>query len=593
MPAAGGRRVANLPKTVLFHRTYKKFRGGHLKVKNYLDHVKSSPAYDARIVVDDASGGLHLWQDDACLVEAFDPAAADILFVASKDWRKIPAGLEDRIPVVNLVQGVQHADPEDARHEFLGRKAVRICVSPDVAGALVATGACNGPIHVIANSIDAADLPVAAAPVRDVFIGGAKAPEIARSLAARLEARGLGVDCLVGTRPRPEFLQRMAAAEIVVLLPKESEGFFLPALEAMMIGRAVVCTDGVGNRSFCIDGETCLMPARDVDRLDEAVVRLHGDAELRRALRERAATVVTRFDIARERSAFLGVLNRLAPRNVAITGLPRSGTTLACNLLNQVPNVVALHEPMPAGELRGLDEGEFLRRAVRFFEEQRASILAEGVAVSKSAGGRVPQNPLADSVVDGKRKRNLDGRSIVVDNVTSPGFDLCIKHPSMFTARLPQMVDVFDCYGLVRNPLSVLLSWRDCGMPVAKGRIPAAEGVDRELAARLEAQESVLDRQLVLIDYFFGRFAEYLPDRVVKYEDVIATGGRALQRIVPAAANLDEPLVSRNDRALGQDADALRIAERLLREDSACWHFYERADVEALVAGVPAAAGSV
>lgn len=579
-----------VPKTVLFHRTFKKFRGGHLKVKNYVDHVKSSPAYDARIVVDDASGGLHPWHHDDCLVESFDPAAADILFVASKDWRHIPAGLEDRVPVVNLVQGVQHADPDNPRHEFLGRKAVRICVSPDIASALEATGACNGPIHVVPNSVDTADLPAASAPVRDVFIGGAKAPELARALAARLEARGLAVDCQTGSRPRDEFLRRMSEAEIVVLLPKESEGFFLPALEAMMIGRALVCPDGIGNRSFCIDGETCLMPPRDADRLEEAVVRLHGDADLRRALRDCAATVAARFDIARERSAFLGILNRLSPRNVAITGLPRSGTTLACNLLNQLPNVVALHEPMPAGELRGLDQAEFLRRAVRFFEEQRVSILADGTAVSKSAGGRVPQNPLGDTVVDGQRKRNLDGRSIVVDNVTSPDFDLCIKHPSMFTARLPQMVDVFDCYGLVRNPLSVLLSWRDCGMPVARGRIPAAEGVDAELAARLDAQESVFDRQLVLLDYFFGRFADYLPERVVKYEDVVATGGRALQRIVPAAAGLDEPLVSRNDRALGQDAEVLRIAERLLRDDNACWRFYERSDVEALLAGVPAAA---
>ena len=34
-----------------------------------------------------------------------------------------------------------------------------------------------------------------------------------------------------------------------------------------------------------------------------------------------------------------------------ITGVPRSGTTLCCNLLNQCDNVVALHEPIDPQKL--------------------------------------------------------------------------------------------------------------------------------------------------------------------------------------------------------------------------------------------------
>ncbi len=32
--------------------------------------------------------------------------------------------------------------------------------------------------------------------------------------------------------------------------------------------------------------------------------------------------------------------------NIILTGIPRSGTTLICYLLNKIPNTVALHEPM-------------------------------------------------------------------------------------------------------------------------------------------------------------------------------------------------------------------------------------------------------
>ncbi len=32
--------------------------------------------------------------------------------------------------------------------------------------------------------------------------------------------------------------------------------------------------------------------------------------------------------------------------NIILTGVPRSGTTLICHLLNQLPGVGALHEPL-------------------------------------------------------------------------------------------------------------------------------------------------------------------------------------------------------------------------------------------------------
>ena len=36
-------------KTVLFHRNYQRFQGGHLKVFHYFEHVRSSSSYNARI----------------------------------------------------------------------------------------------------------------------------------------------------------------------------------------------------------------------------------------------------------------------------------------------------------------------------------------------------------------------------------------------------------------------------------------------------------------------------------------------------------------------------------------------------------------
>ena len=42
-------------------------------------------------------------------------------------------------------------------------------------------------------------------------------------------------------------------------------------------------------------------------------------------------------------------------RDVVLTGPPRSGTTLACHMLNKLPGTVALHEPIPPRRFAGLD----------------------------------------------------------------------------------------------------------------------------------------------------------------------------------------------------------------------------------------------
>jgi hypothetical protein len=132
--------------------------------------------------------------------------------------------------------------------------------------------------------------------------------------------------------------------------------------------------------------------------------------------------------------------------------------------------------------------------------------------------------------------------------------------------------------------MSVMLSWRSAGMPITNGRLPAAERMDADLARKLDAEADVLERQLIILDYCFTRYAGLPPDNLVRYEDVIRTRGKALVKINPYAEGLDEPLESRNRLWIGRDQATAQIAERLLRLDSACWQYYEKSEVEALLA---------
>ena len=73
---------------------------------------------------------------------------------------------------------------------------------------------------------------------------------------------------------------------------------------------------------------------------------------------------------------------------------------------------------------------------------------------------------------------------------------------------------------------------------------------------------------------------------MIRYEDMIEPGGKALSIITPSANLLNEPLESRNLNPLYDRDDMLRIGERLLASEGACWHFYPKSSVEELLATV-------
>jgi glycosyltransferase involved in cell wall biosynthesis len=297
---------------LLFRRDFHGLTGGHLKVWHYFRHALESRRFVPRVFLTPASerGPENPWCGDAePALGTWNPAAAAAVFVAGLDWIDVPDPCP--APVINLVQGVRHATADDPRRRFLARRAVRICVSAEVADAIRGTGEVNGPVHVIPNALDLADLPPAPADRDiDVVVAGLKNPALARGVARELVAAGLRVECLMAPLPRPEFLAKLGRARVAVTLPLECEGFFLPALEAMAMGCLVVCPDCVGNRGFCRDGETAFRPAATLDALVAAArAAVAADPAAARALRSAAAAEVERHGLDRERRAFLAILD--------------------------------------------------------------------------------------------------------------------------------------------------------------------------------------------------------------------------------------------------------------------------------------------
>ncbi|MDQ3695838.1 MAG: glycosyltransferase family 1 protein [Chloroflexota bacterium] len=303
-------------RTVLFHANLRNFRGAHLKLWDYFNHVLAAPGFTPRI----SFTAKTRWDASNPWLNARDyvvdnPNTVDVglFFLGGRRWEQAERhpNWGPGTPVISFVQHVHHADPANERFPYLSRPAVRICVAEEVGTALRATGVVRGPVIVIPNGIDLGDVipPTAVEPEVDVLIAALKRPEIGVRLRQRLEREGRRVRLLTERLHRSEYLRRLQHARVTVFLPNDTEGFYLPALEGLAAGTLVVCPDCIGNRGFCRPDSTAFVPSFALDDLvaaTESALALP-DEEAGR-IRANALITAEEYSVERERAAFHNVL---------------------------------------------------------------------------------------------------------------------------------------------------------------------------------------------------------------------------------------------------------------------------------------------
>jgi hypothetical protein len=302
-----------MTRSVLFYRHFDQYSGGQQKVFDYFSHLRAVDEYQADISFSESSlwDDTNPWFPDYRRVD-FSPGQYDYLFLAGMDWLPYhECGIDPDKPVINLIQHVRHARSDEDVYPFLKNKAIRICVSPEVEAAI--GDLANGPITTIANGIAIPEIECEK--TNDVYVAGYKNQALAKALADQL---GNAVVCQTEHLPRREFLNQLAASRIAVVLPHPTEGFFLPALEAMKLADIAIVPDCVGNRSFCIDVEkdngNCLMPTYDVDALAKAIERaknILNDEEKLTRLKNNAIVTVNNHSLAHEREQFLELMSHV------------------------------------------------------------------------------------------------------------------------------------------------------------------------------------------------------------------------------------------------------------------------------------------
>ncbi len=298
-------------RSVLFYRHFERYSGGHQKVFDYFSHLRASEGYQADICFSQTSQWniTNPWFPDTRSV-GFLPEKYNYLFLAGMDWVVCSEDvLNDSKPIINLIQHVRHAEPNEDVHPFLKNKAIRICVSPEVESAIAAIA--NGPVITIANGIEIPS--ISAEKCYEVFIAGFKNPSMALALST-------DSDVTVETThvPRNKFLKQLASARIAVVLPHPDEGFFLPALEAMCLADIAIIPDCIGNRSFCIDAEhdggNCLMPSYNQEEITGAIRRaknILNDPVRLHQIKTNAMSTVNAHSLSRERQEFLKLISNV------------------------------------------------------------------------------------------------------------------------------------------------------------------------------------------------------------------------------------------------------------------------------------------
>jgi hypothetical protein len=241
--------------------------------------------------------------------------------------------------------------------------------------------------------------------------------------------------------------------------------------------------------------------------------------------------------------------------DLIITGIPRSGTTLAAAIVDQSFDAFCLSEPDSHVELMqtAKDVDDFIARLGRDFDAARQALLA-GRAVSDKRGS--DGGPVTDYFADarvGRRREPIFALCNVSRPGLSPDFVLGAKHNALYAAVLPHIVATgrFRVVALVRDPVAVLRSWRSLDLPVSQGRLPAGERFWPELAALTHSNMELHEKQIRIYDLLCRRFADLSHGiKVVHYEALISDPAQLLAAAGARASTSQSTVTVRPLRAV-------------------------------------------
>jgi hypothetical protein len=215
------------------------------------------------------------------------------------------------------------------------------------------------------------------------------------------------------------------------------------------------------------------------------------------------------------------------PLNVLITGLPRSGTSLATAIIDGLESALALSEPQEPLRIADKSDSpsEFAAELARFYDETRSSVLSNSAVTDlRDRNGQ----PVTDYLLRREGQiRNTSARQQLVRPGLPRNFLLATKNNALYTSALPELVKTraVEIIAIIRNPIDLITSWANVPFPITRGALPEGEKYWPELGAIGNSRLSVVQKQAAIIQLFFARYEDSAPNiKVIRYEDLTRDG---------------------------------------------------------------------
>lgn len=251
-----------------------------------------------------------------------DASVPWVLFTEPGHMRLIEQAAE--VPLgarlIQLVQGTRHANPDwndGLNYRLLHRPMTRIAVTSQVAAAIQPHVNRRFETHTIVEGHDcdyfAAGAPerTPGTPLRVLYatwksdLGDRVATELASDDSIVFDAIRTDIGW-------PALRSRYHEADVFLCTPGPEEGFYLPGLEAMAAGCAVVSAFVGGNEAYLDEGQNVLRAGYDdVESHARALRHLSKDNDAHQLLVRRGRITTTQHLLQREGAEFAAVLEGL------------------------------------------------------------------------------------------------------------------------------------------------------------------------------------------------------------------------------------------------------------------------------------------
>lgn len=251
-----------------------------------------------------------------------------------------------------------------------------------------------------------------------------------------------------------------------------------------------------------------------------------------------------------------------------VTGIPRSGTSYLCTLLNKTGCAVAINEPTDIFQPLAAQQHPW---GVGVYHRNVRQFVLDGQPVQNKMKDGVP---VEDTDL-------ADAQGLFTPDVKTMDFALFTKNTIAYLARIKELRKVFPqapFVACIRNPYDAIASWkassphlRDAdvtNLPIGNPKDPFMSSIEIVALRRIASTQSAAIRRALLWRFLAGEILENINQlTLVHYESLVTDPGSVVSGIlrefdgddINAADFNFEPSEIRSKRDLLDDEDMLAI----------------------------------